>query len=95
MDYVRRAGGLRKQLHGNKPQTRKPELKGEIGFFFELGDIKYNRSGNTVVQLIIPYEFGEVNLLLQRAIGLTLHAKISQIPADELAEWLAKDNVQT
>lgn len=47
---------------------------------FELGDIKYNRSGNTVVQLIVPYEFGEVNLLLQRATGLLLHARISRVP---------------
>lgn len=45
---------------------------------FELGDIKYSRSGNTVVQLIIPYEFGDINLILQRATGLILHAKISR-----------------
>ena len=50
---------------------------------FELGDIKYNRSGNTVVQIIIPFEFGEANLLLQRAIGLLLKAEISRVPMNE------------
>lgn len=50
---------------------------------FELGDIKYNRSGNTVVQLIIPYEFGDMNLLLQRAIGLLLFARVSKVRIED------------
>lgn len=51
-------------------------MDGTIEFDFELGDIKYNRSGNTVVQFIIPYEYGDMNLILQRAIGVLLHAEI-------------------
>jgi hypothetical protein len=57
---------------------REPILEDPLSFDFELGDIKYNRSGQTVVQIIVPFEFGDINLKLQRAIGLLMHAEVSK-----------------
>jgi hypothetical protein len=81
LDYVRRSGGIK--VHGNKGQVRKPDLEGTIEFYFELGEIKYTRTGHTIVQILIPFEFGEANLLLQRATGLLLKAAISKVPLTE------------
>jgi hypothetical protein len=69
---------LKAQLHGNRQRTRQPTLAEGLSFDFELGDVKYNRSGNTVVQIIIPYEHREMNLHLQDAIGLLLHAEVTR-----------------
>ena len=78
-DYVARKGGLKAQLHGNRQQLREPRLDQSVEFDFELGDIKFNRSGQTVVQIIVPYEYRDVNLVLQDAVGLILHAEVTKV----------------